>query len=151
MHGYDRLCERTVNVSPFNINQIMLLYHVVARKNPRNKGQVVYSGQLGVPLPVGLDTISEQIAQECTLTSADIIAVLDLLERKIAQSLLDGKSVRFGKLGSFHLNINAKTVKNPLDWDSKKIQRLKICYLRSSKMYHELQLHNLSFVNRRKL
>lgn len=86
----------------------MLKYTIVARNNPKND-TMLYTGQLVSATPVGLDELSEDISNECTVTVHDVKAVLSAMERHIARQLRNGNSVRLGDLGSFHARLHCKT------------------------------------------
>ena len=47
--------------------------------------------------PIGVDEIARQINNMCTVTPADVAAVLEALQIVIARNLSQGNSVRLGK------------------------------------------------------
>lgn len=56
--------------------------------------------------PIGVDEIARQINNMCTVTPADVAAVLEALQIVIARNLSQGNSVRLGKVGSFSLRVS---------------------------------------------
>ncbi len=49
---------------------------------------------------MNLEQVATNISRECTVTVHDVKAVLSSLQEQIILALQDGKSVRFGDLGS---------------------------------------------------
>ena len=53
---------------------------------------------------MGIREISERIHQMCTVTRADVMAVLTALEEIVSEGLQGGEIVRLGELGSLSLS-----------------------------------------------
>lgn len=75
---------------------------------------------LYIPQPVagqaiGIDEIARQINNMCTVTPADVAAVLEALQIVIARNLSQGNSVRLGKVGSFWVKMNTTAESAPDD------------------------------------
>ena len=79
-------------------------------RNPNSEGtnkeryhaRVVSSGQ------VSTDELAEEINQECSLTPADIKAVLVSLSGKLARHLSEGRKVYLEGIGQFQVNLRCK-------------------------------------------
>ena len=56
---------------------------------------------------VEFDELCEQIADGCTLTSADVKAVLDRMNVVLDNNLSAGRIVQFGELGNFRLTVKS--------------------------------------------
>lgn len=63
--------------------------------------------------PIGVDEIARQINNMCTVTPADVAAVLEALQIVIARNLSQGNSVRLGKVGSFSLRASTTPETTP--------------------------------------
>lgn len=120
----------------------MLLYKIAKRKNPRNKAQTIYSPALIHVKPVTLDDVSREIAEECTVTSADVKAVLDRLQLAIIRHLLQGHSVRLGDMGSFHLRLWSKGKEDRRMLSLSDIKSLHVRFRSSAKLSRYLSMHN---------
>ncbi len=89
----------------------MIYYNVIKRKSPKD-GTVKFYAMINRASYVTLSQVAENISRECTLTVHDIKAVLSSLQEQIILQLQDGKSVRFGDLGSFRATLQSKGVAN---------------------------------------
>lgn len=81
----------------------MSVIEFVLRENPHAAGEVP-SGYYPVPArtaKVGTPRLIQLIEKRCTLTSADIKAVLSALSDSLADSLAEGAMVEVDELGSF--------------------------------------------------
>lgn len=103
----------------------MLKYHVVSRKNPLN-GSVKYYGQMATPESLDIEAISKRIADNCTLTRHDIVACLSAFQEQMIYSLLEGKSVKLGDLGTFRVTISSEGQEFEKDFKASSIKSLHI-------------------------
>lgn len=85
----------------------MIKYVIRAKKNPINK-TVKYYPQMAPTTPVTLAQIVKRIEKRSTVSSADVKAVLDVLQYEVVDALQNGNTVRLGDLGSFRLSIKAE-------------------------------------------
>jgi len=91
--------------NPFQkTTNIMIKYKAIARKNPVDQSLKFYPTST-TPEPRLLSQLTDEIEQKCTLTRVDILACLTALQESIISHLKDGRSVRFGELGSFRLSL----------------------------------------------
>ena len=85
-----------------------LTYSVVERKDPQNpETPGKYYAQAQARGEAGIRELSERIQQSCTVTRADVMAVLIALEDVVASSLANGEIVRLGELGSLQISISS--------------------------------------------
>ena len=84
----------------------MLKYYVTSKKNPVNS-DVKWYATAATPEPVSIEEIGADIAQMCTVTEPDILAVLKALQLKMKQHLMNGRSVRLGIIGSFRPTLHS--------------------------------------------
>lgn len=73
-----------------------------AGANPRKLyAQAVNNGY------VGFDELCTEISEHCTLTSADVKAVLDRMNYTMDKNLRAGRIVQFGEIGNFRMAIGS--------------------------------------------
>ena len=85
----------------------MAIYLVAKEKKDLRTQEVKWYPQISTVRPVSKESVIDEIEARCTLTSSDIKAVLDALERSIFDHLVNGESVRLGDLGSFRPTVAA--------------------------------------------
>ena len=95
-------------------------YSVVPRYNPSEKGTPQASGD------VSLREMSERIQQTCTVTKADVYAVLVAMEDVITEALKSGEIVRLGDLGTLQIGLNGKGALTEEDYEPSLIKRARI-------------------------
>ncbi len=102
-------------------------YSVSPRINPRDKDAAPkYYAQAQARGDVNIREMSSRIQATCTVTKADVYAVLIALEDVIVEALQNGEIVRLGELGTFQLSINGKGAATEEDYDTSLIKRTKI-------------------------
>lgn len=111
----------------------MINFNVIQRKNPKD-GSVKFYSQAKTSEYMTLDSIAENISRECTVTVHDIKAVLSALEEQITIALQNGRSVRFGDLGSFHVTLQSRGTKTKEEFTASNIERVMVRFVKSSNM-----------------
>ena len=102
-------------------------YSVVPRYNPREKGSPPkYYAQAQASGDVNIREMSERIQQTCTVTKADVYAVLVALEDVIVEALQNGEIVRLGELGTFQVSLSGKGAETSDDYDASLIKKARI-------------------------
>ena len=102
-------------------------YSVAPRINPADKDAAPkYYGRVQAKGDINLREISERIQATCTVTKADVHAVLISLEDVITDSLKNGEIVRLGDLGAFQIGISSKGAATEEDYDSSLITKARI-------------------------
>ena len=102
-------------------------YSVVPRINPREKNDPPkYYAQAQASGDVNIREMSERIQQTCTVTKADVYAVLVSMEDVIVDALKAGEIVRLGDLGSFQIGVSGKGTLTEEEYDSSLIQKARI-------------------------
>ncbi|MCF0235713.1 MAG: HU family DNA-binding protein [Bacteroidaceae bacterium] len=117
----------------------MLYYKNIIRKNPKTEQQLHYA-TLVSPQPVSRERIIERIEKKCTLSSADVKAVLDALEFELIDFLQEGCSVRLGDVGTFRLSISSAGATKPEDVKSGLIRGARVVYTPSTAMRRRLSV-----------
>ena len=104
-------------------------YSVVPRKNPRNKDEEPkYYAQAQARGEANIRSMAEEIEKMCTLTFADISAVLIALETTVSKSLANGEIVRLGELGSFQLSLQSVGALHQEDFIASAIKKSRILF-----------------------
>ena len=102
-------------------------YSVVPRINPREKNDPPkYYAQAQASGDVNIREMSERIQASCTVTKADVYAVLVSMEDVIIDALKSGEIVRLGDLGSFQIGVSGKGTLTEEEYDSSLIQKARI-------------------------
>lgn len=74
----------------------------------RESGEMKYYAQSQARGEMGIREIAERIHQMCTVTRADVMAVLTALEDIVTEGLQGGEIVRLGELGSLQLSLSGE-------------------------------------------
>lgn len=119
----------------------MIKYNVIKRKSPKD-GSMKYYAQASKSTHMTMGQVAENISRECTVTIHDIKAVLSALEEQIILALYDGKSIRFGDLGSFHLTVKSKGAASKDEFKTADISKVMVRFVRSSQMRSAFALTN---------
>lgn len=102
-------------------------YSVVPRINPREKNDPPkYYAQAQASGDVNIREMSERIQQTCTVTKADVYAVLVSMEDVIIDALKSGEIVRLGDLGTLQIGVSGKGTLTEEEYDSSLIQKARI-------------------------
>ena len=119
-------------------------YKIIERRKPGTQ-DFKYYGQVVLGEPVGLRKIIEEIEEKCTLTQADIVAVLYALESAVSKHLLAGQSVRFGTLGSFRPTITSNGAASAVEWAPSMVKKVRAVFTPSGRMKQNLSVKNCRF------
>jgi predicted histone-like DNA-binding protein len=138
--------NRNVRPAPFRAkpnqyHKTMLTYQTIKRKNPRNGnvGYYVAPVRLG---HVNIDDLAGEMSAESTVTRHDILAVLSSLQQHVIKNLQQGRSVRLGDLGSFHVDITSRPSETEDEVTSENIKAVRVHFRKSGIMKSQFQLTN---------
>ena len=102
-------------------------YSVVPRIDPRQKTDPPkYYAQAQASGDVSIREMSERIQQTCTVTKADVYAVLVAMEDVIIDALKSGEIVRLGDLGTLQIGLSGKGTLTEEEYDSSLIKKARI-------------------------
>ena len=102
-------------------------YSVVPRINPRDKElPPKYYAQAQARGDVNIREMATRIQGSCTVTKADVYAVLVALEDVIVEALQNGEIVRLGELGTFQVSLSGKGAVTSEDYDASLIKKARI-------------------------
>ena len=75
---------------------------------------------------VSIREMSERIQLTCTVTKADVYAVLVAMEDVIIEALKSGEIVRLGDLGTFQIGLSGKGALTEEEYEANLIQKARI-------------------------
>jgi len=120
-------------------------YIVVPHKIPSKPDEpLAYYPRLKSSGEVSLREMAKDIASGSTVSTADTVAVIEGLLQNIPRYLAEGKIVRLGELGSFHLSIEAEGSPDPGSVNRHKIKRNKLNF-RAGRLMKQM-LENIAYV-----
>ena len=102
-------------------------YSVVPRINPREKNDPPkYYAQAQASGDVNIREMSERIQASCTVTKADVYAVLVSMEDVIIDAVRSGEIVRLGELCTLQVSLSGKGALTEEDYDVSLIKKSRI-------------------------
>ena len=100
-----------------------------ASENPRKfYAQAVSNGYMT------FDELCADIAEQCTLTSADVKAVMDRMNYVLDKHLKAGRIVQFGEIGSFRLAVGSTGALTEEEFSNSQIKKPKIVFQPGSRL-----------------
>ena len=100
-----------------------------ASENPRKfYAQAVSNGYMT------FDELCADIAEQCTLTSADVKAVMDRMNYVLDKHLKAGRIVQFGEIGSFRLAVGSTGSLTEEEFSDSQIKKPKIVFQPGSRL-----------------
>ena len=114
-------------------------FKAIARKSPVDKS-VSYYPTTESPEPVKLPALVKSIEKITALSSSDVKSCLDALEYEILRNLRDGRSVRFGDLGSFRVGIQGKGSATAEEVQVENIKNLRVIFTPSGKLEKSIEV-----------
>jgi len=119
-------------------------YSVSPRVNPNEKGTPPkFYGHVQANGDINIREMSERIQQTCTVTKADVYAVLVALEDVIIDALKNGEIVRLLDLGTLQVGISSKGALTEKDYDESLITKTRINFRPGTVLMN--MLANLTF------
>ena len=119
-------------------------YSVIPRINPRDREtEPKFYAQVKVSGDVSMREMCERIQQSCTVTKADVHAVLIAMEDVIVDALKGGEIIRLGDLGTLRVSLSSKGALTEKEYTSSLITKSRIIFRPGSILSEALA--NLSF------
>ena len=104
-------------------------YSVVPRINPREKNDPPkYYAQAQARGDVNIREMAERIQSTCTVTKADVYAVLISLEDVVKEAIQNGEIVRLGELCTLQVSLSGKGTLTEKEYDDSLIKKAKIIF-----------------------
>ena len=104
-------------------------YSVIPRINPRDREtEPKFYAQVQTSGDVSMREMCERIEQSCTVTKADVYAVLVAMENVIIDALKGGEIVRLGELGTLRVSLSSKGALTEKEYNTSLITRKRILF-----------------------
>lgn len=113
-------------------------FKAIARRNPQQPtaqkkfyASPVYVGELGVR------ELAKKIAAQSTVSSIDVLAVLEAFLQLIPEELIEGYIVKLRDFGTFRISLSSEGVEKQEDLTSNNIKKINLLF-RPSKEFSDL-------------
>lgn len=83
---------------------------------------------------VAFDELCLEIAESCTLTSADVKAVMDRMNYILDKNLKAGRIVQFGEIGNFRLAVGSTGAVTAKEFSTSQIKKPRVVFTPGSKL-----------------
>ena len=124
-------------------------YTVVPKINPRDReSEAKFYGNVKSSGDINIREMAERIQGSCTVTKADVYAVLVALEDVIAESIQKGEIVRLMDIGTFRVGISTKGALKEEDFNDALIKKTRILFRPGSVLQNALAQINFTKVKR---
>ena len=124
-------------------------YSVVPRTKPGEKNDPPrYYAQAQARGDINIREMAERIQGSCTVTKADVYAVLVALEDVIAESIQKGEIVRLMDIGTFRVGISTKGALTEEEFNEALIKKAHILFRPGSVLQNALAHINFTKVKR---
>lgn len=125
----------------------MIKYKVIKCKSPKTKQMKYHCAALS-PNFLNQQKLVDRISARCTVTSADVKAVLDALEYEMIKSFKEGDVVRLGDVGTFRPSLRSAGVDEEKNVTAQLIKSVHIVYTPSLRLKCFMDVKNgtLSFL-----
>ena len=116
-----------------------MMYSVTKRQNPLNReadSKYYASAEYGEEIHV--NAVAKEISKSCTLTPAEIVAVIESFLDKMPQYLKSSNRIRLNKFGIFKLSFSSEGHEKAEDVSSNDIKNLRVLFTPSAELKKEL-------------
>ena len=123
-------------------------YTVVPKINPRDREtEPKFYGNVKSSGDINIREMAERIQGSCTVTKADVYAVLVALEDVISESIQKGEIVRLMDIGTFRVGISTKGALKEEDFNDALIKKTRILFRPGSVLQNAIANLNFTKVN----
>ena len=124
-------------------------YTVVPKINPRDREtEPKFYGNVKSSGDINIREMAERIQGSCTVTKADVYAVLVALEDVISESIQKGEIVRLMDIGTLRVGISTKGALKEEDFNEALIKKARILFRPGSVLQNALSNINFTKVKR---
>ncbi|MCM1320653.1 MAG: HU family DNA-binding protein [Bacteroides sp.] len=116
-----------------------MLYKILVRENPLDRSQKKFYAAPSYVNDVNLRKVAQDISKNCTLTPADIAAVLESFLDKLPDYLEEGHSIKMGEFGRFRLSFSSKGQDKKDDVSPNDIKKSRIIFVPSPALKTRLE------------
>ena len=110
----------------------MAINYVLVKRRDMSKGASegakLYYAQTVTTRNVHFNDLCEEIAETCTLTSADIKAVLDRMIWVMVSHLKNSEVIEFADLGNFRISASSKGSNTPDEFTSSLLRKPRVIF-----------------------
>lgn len=115
------------------------MYSITTRKNPLDrKSDSKYYAMAAYGEEIDVNDLAKEISKSCTLTPADIVAVIESFLDKMPQYLKNSNRIRLNKFGIFKLSFSSVGQERKEDVSSKDIKNVRVLFMPSAELKKEL-------------
>ncbi|MBD5437636.1 MAG: HU family DNA-binding protein [Treponemataceae bacterium] len=116
-----------------------MMYSITTRKNPLDrKSDSKYYAMAAYGEEIDVNDLAKEISKSCTLTPADIVAVIESFLDKMPQYLKNSNRIRLNKFGIFKLSFSSVGQERKEDVSSKDIKNVRVLFMPSAELKKEL-------------
>ena len=119
-------------------------YVVQERRKPGTEDYKFY-GLVRLSGKITINDIAKEIAEYCTVTRPDILAVLDALQTRIAEHLRRGETLRFDKLGCFRPTMKSGGAATAAAWNPAMVKKVNVVFRPNNEILQTLSVKNITF------
>ena len=83
---------------------------------------------------IDLDGLCKRISDKCSLTGADVKAVMEAMVKEFELELLSGSNIKFGDLGTFSASITSDVVEDKEDLKPSMVRVKTVTFLPSTRV-----------------
>ncbi|WP_443740191.1 HU family DNA-binding protein [Treponema sp.] len=123
-----------------------MLYTTTQRENPLDRSQKKFYAAPSYTEDVTLRKVAQDISKTCTLTPADISAVLESFLDILPGYLEEGHSIKMGDFGRFRLSFSSLGHELEKDVSATDIKNARILFVPSSEL--KIRLDSISYSKR---
>lgn len=124
-------------------------YTVIPRINPRDREtEPKFYGSVKTSGDINIREMADRIQQSCTVTKADVYAVLVALEDIIVESIQKGEIVRLMDIGTLRVGISTKGALTEDKFDDSLIKKARILFRPGSILQNAIANLNFTKVKR---
>ena len=116
-----------------------MMYSVKQRQNPLDRevdSKYYASAEYGEEIDV--TKLAKEISKSCTLTPADIVAVIESFLDKMPEYLKSSNRIRLNKFGIFKLSFSSVGHEKAEDVSSNDLKNLRVLFTPSAELKREL-------------
>ena len=126
----------------------MAINYVLVQRKDLSKGapqdSKLYYAQAVSTRNVHFDDLCDEIAETCTLTSADIKAVLDRMMWVMVSHLKNGEIIEFADLGNFRVSARSKGSPTPDEFTSTLLRKPNVIFHPGKRLQNMRELASYS-------
>lgn len=109
------------------------------RANPLKRSEVKFYARPNYIGTIKIDTLANEISKMCTLSTADVYAVIESLLLIFPRFLTNSMKIKLGDFGIFKISFSSLGKKKASDIKTKDIRDVKVLFLPGKKLKRALK------------